>query len=59
MASHPDHQQKLSELKASIEAKYEAELKSANLIRRWILRRKINAEFKIERSKIEPSGYAL
>ena len=59
MASHPNHQRKLAELRASIETKYETELKSASFIRRWILRRKINAEFEIERNKIGPSDNAL
>ena len=59
MVSHPDHQLRLAELKAVIEAKYESELESATIFQRWTLRRKINAEFEVERNKIEPSKYAL
>jgi hypothetical protein len=59
MESHPDHQRRLAELRASIEAKYQPELKSASFFRRWVLHRKMKAEFAIERNKIGPSDYAM
>jgi hypothetical protein len=55
----PDHQRRLAELRDTIEARYQTELKSANLFRRWVLHRKMKAEFAIERNKIGPSDYAM
>jgi hypothetical protein len=55
----PEHQLKLSELRKSIESKYQLEMESAGVLQRWKLKRKIEAEFRMERKKIEPSDMAL
>jgi hypothetical protein len=59
MVLAPEHRQRLKELLAAIEEKYAVEMQSAGLMRRWALRRRIAAEFKAERRKIEPSDYAV
>jgi hypothetical protein len=59
MESHPDHQRRLAELRDSSEAKFQTELKSASFFRRWVLHRKMKAEFAIERNKIGPLNYAM
>jgi hypothetical protein len=55
----PEHQLKLRELRKSIESKYQLEMESAGVLQRWKLKRKIEAEFRMERKKIEPSDMAL
>lgn len=55
----PENQARLRELYESIRAKHEAELPNAGVLRHFLMRRRIAAEFRLERRKIEPSKESL
>jgi hypothetical protein len=59
MVHSPEHQLRLAEIRESIESRFADELKSAGIIRGWLLRRKMQAAMARERSQIEPSDLAL
>lgn len=55
----PKNQARLQELHDSIAARYAGELANAGFFQRLILRRRIAAEFRRERRRLEPSPGSL
>lgn len=55
----PQLQAQLAQLLASIRARYTAELAATGFFRRWLIRRRIAAEFRRERARLLPSPHAL
>lgn len=52
-------QSRLRELHAAIRARYAEDLEQAGFFRSILIRRRIEAEFRAESGKIEPSKYSL
>jgi hypothetical protein len=59
MVCSPEHQARVVEIRNAIETQFADELNSTGILRHWIVRRKIEAAIARERSKIEPSDFAL
>ncbi len=59
MVSSPEHQARVAEIRKMIELQFADEHNAAGIIRRWLIRRKIEAAIACERRKIEPSDQAL
>jgi hypothetical protein len=59
MVESPEHQARVAKIRESVELPFADELNSAGIFRRWLVRRKIEAIIADERSKIEPSEFAL
>ena len=55
----PELQTQLRQLRESILARYEEELREAGVFKRLVLRWRIAREFRLERRKIEPSAGSL
>jgi hypothetical protein len=55
----PEYRQKVQELWIGIEARYESEISSAGIVKRWRLMQKMQREFRIELQKIGPSDKAV
>lgn len=59
LLSSEGHKSRLRHLRQAIEAKYADELDQAGSIQRLVIRHRIEAEFRSEKLRIEPSKYAL
>lgn len=59
MVNSPEHQARVAAIRESVEQQYAKELHSAGMIRRWLIRRQMEAAVVRERRKIEPSDLAL
>ncbi len=59
LLSSDAHKSRLRDLHKAIEAKYADELAQAGSIQRIVIRHRIEAEFRSEKLRIEPSKYAL
>ncbi len=54
----PEFRKRLAELRASIQARYQAELDQAGMFRRCVLYWKMAADYRRERRKITPSPWS-
>ena len=59
LRNSPEFQTRLRELRESIRARYEVQFGKAGFFRRYILRWKIEAEYRRERRKLMPSWQSL
>jgi len=59
LLSSEGYKSRLCDLLRAIEAKYAEEMAQAGPIRRFVIRHRIESEFRREKLKIEPSKYAL
>lgn len=53
------HESRLRDLREAIEAKYADELKRCGPLQRFLIRRRIEEEFRREKMRMEPSKYSL
>jgi predicted RNA-binding protein (virulence factor B family) len=59
MVISQEHRETLERLWMEIEDKYQVELRSSGVIRRWSIRRKMKSEYRRAVAKTTPSRYAL